>query len=153
MSLPTRWIDEIFDRLSVAFGRDFLGRWEGIPIAKVKTDWSECLNGFVDHPEAIAFALTNLPDSRPPTAQEFRALCRQAPRIPTGLLTASKADYTVVAEQLAKMGKTVGTKVEDSRCDHKSWAKRLKAAHDSGMKLTMVQIKSYRTALDILEVA
>lgn len=149
MSLRFHWVERIFEKLTLAYGRDFLGRWEGIPISEVKTDWSECLKGFADHPQTIAFALTNLPDSRPPTAQEFRALCRQAPQIPTGLLTASKADYTVVAEQLAKIGKTVGTRIDDSKRDHRAWAKRLKAAHDSGMKLNLIQVNSYKTALDI----
>lgn len=149
MSLPFHWVEKIFEKLTLAYGRDFLGRWEGIPIAKVKTDWSECLKGFADHPQAIAFALTNLPDTRPPTAQEFRALCRQAPQSPVSLLTASKADYTVVAEQLAKIGKTVGKKPSDSNCDHKAWAKRLMAAHDSGMKLSLIQVNAYKTALDI----
>lgn len=149
MSLPHLWIERIFSKLTLAYGRDFLGRWTGIPIAEVKTDWSECLKGFADQPQAIAFALANLPDSKPPTAQEFRALCRQSPQIPSALLTASKADYTVVAEQLAKMGKTVGAKVEDTNRDHKRWAKLLKARHDKGEKLSLVQIKSYRIALDI----
>jgi hypothetical protein len=149
MSLPVLWVEKIFTKLTLAYGRDFLGRWEGIPLSEVKTDWSECLKGFADQPQSIAFALTNLPDSKPPTAQEFRALCRQAPQTPTSLLTASKADYTVVAEQLAKIGKTVGTKPNDSKQDHKAWAKRLKAGHENGMKLNLVQVNAYRTALDI----
>lgn len=29
MSLPAAWIDKIFTKLTLAYGRDFLGRWEG----------------------------------------------------------------------------------------------------------------------------
>ena len=68
MSLPTVWIDKIFEKLSLRYGREFLGRWEGMPIADVKTDWGDVLSGMVEHPKAIGWALDNLPDSRPPTA-------------------------------------------------------------------------------------
>jgi hypothetical protein len=151
MSLPTSWIERIFTKLTLAYGRDFLGRWEGIPIAEVKTDWANCLAGFGDHPEAIGFALSNLPDSRPPTAQEFRAICRQAPQMQRELLEAKKADYTIVAEQLKKMGLSVTASQSDTERNHKAWAERLKARHEAGETLSLVQIKSYKTALDLVE--
>jgi hypothetical protein len=149
MSLPLKWVDALFDRLSIAFGRDFLGRWEGMPIAKIKTDWSECLRGFVDHPEAIAFGLANLPDSKPPTAQEFRAICRQAPIISPALLPAPKAEESLVAEHLRKMvSETFKSPGTDNRCvDYRRWAKKLKAAHEQGQKLSLLQIKAYQNAL------
>ena len=149
MSLPTKWVDAIFDRLSIAFGRDFLGRWEGMPIAKVKADWSECLKGFVDHPEAISFALANLPDSKPPTAQEFRAICRQAPIFSRTLLPAPKVEPSLVAEQLRKMASGAFSPPRDERgnIDYRHWAKKLKAAHEQGVKLSLFQISLYRSAL------
>lgn len=151
MSLPTEWVEKIFHKLTLAYGQDFLNRWKGIPLAEVKTDWAHCLAGFVDHPEAIGFALLNLPDSRPPTAQEFRALCRQAPQVRHELLEAKKADYLIVAEQLKKMGLSVATAAVDTSRDHKRWAKKLKARHDAGETLSLVQIKSYKTALDLVD--
>jgi len=151
MSLPTEWVEKIFHKLTLAYGQDFLNRWKGIPLAEVKTDWAHCLAGFVDHPEAIGFALLNLPDSRPPTAQEFRALCRQAPQVRHELLEAKKADYTIVAEQLKKMGVSVTADQSDASRDHKRWAKKLKARHEAGETLSLVQIKAYKTALDLVE--
>jgi hypothetical protein len=149
MSLPAKWVDAIFDRLSIAFGRDFLGRWEGMPIAKVKADWAECLKGFVDRPQAIAFGLANLPDSKPPTAQEFRAVCRQAPTVSHVLLPAPKAEESLVAEQLRKIASEAlrFSNGAHAQLDNLRWAKRLKVAHELGERLSLVQIESYQAAL------
>ena len=149
MSLPAKWVDTIFDRLSIAFGRDFLGRWEGMPITKVKADWAECLKGFVDRPQAIAFGLANLPDSKPPTAQEFRAVCRQAPTVSHVLLPAPKAEESLVAEQLRKIASEAlrFSNGAQAQLDNLRWAKRLKVAHEMGERLSLVQIESYQTAL------
>ena len=79
MSLPIEWIEKIFKKLTVTYGRDFLGRYEGIPIADIKTDSSHELGGFQAHPEAIRHALQNLNPSKPPTVYEFRkCLCKRA---------------------------------------------------------------------------
>lgn len=153
MSVPIQWVEKIFTKLILVYGMDFLRRWEGIPIAEVKTDWAYCLSGFVDHPQAIAFALENLPDSRPPTALEFRSICRQAPKVSLPQLNASKADYAVVADQLSKIGKSVGIASPDQKRDHKLWAKRLKERHQKGEKLNLVQVSAYRNALDIRDSA
>ena len=153
MSVPIQWVEKIFTKLILVYGMDFLRRWEGISIAEVKTDWAYCLSGFIDNPQAIAFALANLPDSKPPTALEFRSICRQAPKTSLTQLTASKADYSVVAEQLSKIGKSVGIASTDHKRDHKLWAKRLKERHDKGEKLNLIQINSYRVALDIRDAA
>ena len=65
MSLPAAWTDKIFKKMTLAYGRDFLARWEGIDLNDVKSDWSHELAGFADHPEAIAYALANLPPMLP----------------------------------------------------------------------------------------
>ena len=103
MSLPTAWVEKIFDRLTVRYGRDFLGRWEGIPIADVKADWADCLSGLFLHPSSISWALDNLPDSKPPTVQEFRAICRRAPPPELPRLPEPKADPDRVAREMAKL--------------------------------------------------
>ena len=67
------------------------------------------------------------------------------------LLEAKKADYTIVAEQLKKMGLSVTASQSDTERNHKAWAERLKARHEAGETLSLVQIKSYKTALDLVE--
>lgn len=79
MSLPNAWIDKIFERLALTYGRDFLGRWEGIDLDAVKDDWADKLAGF-EHfgGGAIAYALDHLPE-RAPTVIEFAAIARKGP--------------------------------------------------------------------------
>ena len=66
-ALPLAWVEKVFRKLTVVYGRDFMARWEGQEINDVIEDWAEELAGFVNWPEAIAWALKNLPDSKPPT--------------------------------------------------------------------------------------
>lgn len=94
MSLPQPWVEKIFQKLSLIYGRDFLGRWEGIPLDEVKADWAHELSGYQQSPDAISYALQNLP-RKPPTVLEFRAICEAAPRIvKTPLIEKSSATYT-----------------------------------------------------------
>lgn len=104
MSLPLTWVDRIFRKLTLRYGREFAARWDdiGLSIADVKTDWCEELAGFVAHPEAIAYALENLPD-RPPTVGQFKTICRTAPLPEVKLLPAPKANPQRVAAELAKL--------------------------------------------------
>jgi hypothetical protein len=41
-------------------------------------------------------------------------------------------------------------KDDNGNVDHKRWAKKLKERHERGEKLSMYQIKCYKTALDML---
>ena len=144
MSLPAKWVDALFTKLTLAYGRDFLARWEGLDICDVKTDWGHELAGFVNHPEAIAYALANLPQ-RPPTVLEFRALCRRAPVKDAPKLEAPRADPARVAAELAKLApmRSQARPVIDG----KDWARRLLARHDAGEKLRPIQVRFAREAL------
>ncbi len=78
MSLPENWTNKIFQKLILAYGRDFTGRYEGVPLEEVKADWAHELSGYQQSPNSIAYALCNLPD-KPPNVFQFRAICRAAP--------------------------------------------------------------------------
>jgi hypothetical protein len=78
MPLPAAWVDRLFEKLTMVYGRDFLARWEGLEIKKVKEDWAHELSGFFTHPEALAYGLEFLPE-RAPSVIEFRNICRKAP--------------------------------------------------------------------------
>lgn len=143
MSLPLSWIDRIFDKLVLVYGRDFTGRWDGLPLSSVKTDWAHELSGFDKHPGAIKHALQNLPAAKPPTVYEFRNLCVAAPRDTVGELPAPPADplfVSAIAEKI-RLSVPVGA------VDHKEWAKTLKARHKAGDRLNMNQVRCYRIAL------
>jgi hypothetical protein len=96
MTMPLAWVDRIFDKLTLTYGQQFLGRWRDVDMNSVKSDWLHELSGFERSPESIQYALQNLPDS-PPTVIQFRALCRSAPRKETLELPPPKADPEIVA--------------------------------------------------------
>lgn len=79
MKLPASWVDRIFEKLTLVYGRSFIGQWDGVPITDVKADWAHELGGFHDKPDAIAHALKNLPADRPPNVLQFRAMCQKSP--------------------------------------------------------------------------
>ena len=79
MSLPIVFVDQIFSKLTLIYGRDFAGRWEGMNVADVKADWAHELDGLDRSPQRIAYALKNLPISKPPTVLEFRATAWKMP--------------------------------------------------------------------------
>lgn len=146
MSLPTKWTEALFTKLTLAYGRDFIGRWEGIDLSDVKTDWAHELAGFQHHPEAIAYALANLP-VKAPTVIEFRALCRRAPAPVVPLLESPAASPERVAAELAKLGHI--RKNRGAEVDRKDWARALIARHASGEKLRPIALQFARDALGI----
>ena len=119
MSLPAAWVDKIFEKLTIRYGRDFLSQWEGIPVEDVKDDWSNCLSGLFTHPSALAYGLDNLPDGKAPNAQQFRAICRRAPEPVVPRLEAPQARPDLVARELAKLAKPA------AKVDGREWARRV----------------------------
>jgi len=82
MPLNSRFVDEIFARLTVRYGARFAGQWDGIDMALVKADWANELDGMT--PDQIKAALANLPGDFPPaTCTAFRSLgLAHAARLP-----------------------------------------------------------------------
>ena len=78
--LHESWVDEIFNRLTVRYGRSFTSRWDGIDIALVKADWARELAGFAMWPEAISWAFDHLDATHAPTVTVFRDTAFKAPK-------------------------------------------------------------------------
>lgn len=140
MSLPLPWIEKIFQKLTLTFGRDFLNRWEGIPIEEVKADWAHELRGFQQNPPALAYGLEHCIGGKPPTVQDFKAVCLRRQDVVLALPSPPASPEKVAAE-LAKLSKPV------MLCDHKAWAKSLKCRHEAGEKLNANQVRCYTEAL------
>jgi hypothetical protein len=102
MSLPNAWIDRIFTKLTLVYGREFTDRWAVEMVPMVKADWAHELAGFKDHPEAIAHGLQHLPPDRAPTVLQFRDICRNAPAPEAPRLEAPVANPEVVRAWIAK---------------------------------------------------
>lgn len=75
--IPSGWVDSIFVKLSLTYGREFLDRYAGMPISDVKANWAHELRGFSDRPDAIKYAIAHLPPTEAPTALVFRDMCRK----------------------------------------------------------------------------
>lgn len=148
MNLPMPWVDKIFLKLTLTFGRDFLGRWEGIPVEDVKADWAHELRGLQQNPSAIAYGLQHCLSGKAPTVQEFKAVCARRPDA-TLALPIPPADPKRVAVEIAKLTQPRGVPA----VDHKAWAKKLHERHKGGARLNRSQIFCYRSALGISEAA
>lgn len=146
MSLPTAWIDRIFTKMTVAYGRDFLSRWEGVDMADVKTDWSHELAGFVNCPEAIAWALSHLPDGKPPTVMQFRALANSMPRQENMPLPPPAPSAEKLAQELGRMV-SLKKAIKNTAIDHKAWARRIIERHNGGDRIKPVSLRFANEAL------
>lgn len=140
MLLPSKWVDEIHARLLTRYGSAWLMMWEGIDMAAVRQDWAEELGGFVNHPQLIAYGLSNLPPDRPPTVQQFAAACNRMPAEDVVALPAPPADKQRVSQVIATL-----TKPEPQPA--KAWAERLRAREVALERLTEYQRKAWREAL------
>jgi hypothetical protein len=146
MSLPLPWVEKIFTKLTLAYGNEFLSRWAGAEIMDVKTDWAHELAGYQNNPDAIGYALTNLPN-RAPNVFQFRDICRMAPTKDLPRLDAPKADPGRVNAEIEKLRGTLTVDAIKPKHDQKAWAHRLKARHDAGDRLNLYQIQCYKTAI------
>ncbi|ARU06158.1 hypothetical protein CCO03_17070 [Comamonas serinivorans] len=143
--LPMSWVDKIFTKLTLTYGRDFLARWEGLDMADVKADWAHELAGFQRFPEGIKHALEHLPPGKPPTVREFRDMARKAPPPEFKALPAPQADPAVVAEVMAQASQAVAATAHDP----KAWAHRILREHEAGVKVRAVRLRFAREALGI----
>ena len=147
MSLPTKAVDRLFERLGVTYGAQWHRMWDGMPIADVKSSWAHELSAYAQ-PEkmaAIAWALENLPE-RCPNVIEFRNLCRNAPKPEAPRLPEPKADPERLKAELAKLR---GPAIEAARgtYDHKAWAKSLIAKSEAGFNVPAVCLRFAKEAL------
>lgn len=130
MSLPTAWVDKIFEKMTLTYGRDFLGRWVGLDENQVKSDWAHELSGLFANPSCIAFALQNLPE-RAPTVIEFRRIARSMPDAPALPVEYSRAGQERIRAELAKLAPVVAPRSEH---DGKQWARDIIARDLQGIR-------------------
>ncbi len=141
MSLPMSWVEKIFKKLTLTYGRDFTDRWHEDDLEDVKADWAHELRFFQQSPASIAYGLEHCITGKPPTVQDFKAACYRKPEQPTML-----PSPTVNPEIAAKvLGGLKQAPVQQNGM--KDWAYRLKARHAAGEKLNRNQIIYYRQAL------
>ena len=133
-------VDELFGRLAAAYGSQWLAKWDGMDMDKVASVWQDELGGFrLRH---IKYALENLPTDHPPTAMQFRALCKQAPDPPLQSLS----DHTRKPDP-ERLQAILATIPRGAARDPLACAQRHLERLRAGEKLTPAQIDLVRTAL------
>ena len=148
MTLPTKVIDRLFDRLALSYGSGFKNKWSNVDANTIKSHWAHELSTFEDNLKAIGWALEHLPDNCP-NLMQFKTLCRQAPKPDFKHLELEKAPVDMVDSEILKMVKTLVEPQKDK--DYKAWAMKLKTRDEAGELLLPHQVWSYKTALDLLK--
>lgn len=144
MSLPLPWVEKIFKKLTLTFGRDFVAKWEGSDPEEIKADWAFELRGFQQNPSALAYGLEHCLGGKPPTVHEFKALCSRRPD-QTLRLPAAAANPERVAAEIAKLSNLrAGYAV-----DHKDWARKIVNRHASGERVNVYPLRIAREALGL----
>lgn len=150
-SLPDRWVERIWATMRATYGASFDRQWEcpaGVDpvehVQEMKAHWGRELSRLQQNPQAIAYALDNLPDF-PPNLVQFRAVCNRAPVFQAPKLAAPAPDPERLGKELQRLS-AVASKAP--YFDHKAWAHRLKAREESGEKLSAYQRQCWREALN-----
>jgi hypothetical protein len=143
MSLPAAWVDALFDKLTLTYGQAFLRRWQDVDLNAVKSDWCHELAGLKNHPEAIAWALQNLPVDQAPTVLQFRAIARKAPMPEAERVEVCAAGKDRIASEVRKLAPIR----EPRYIDGKQWARTILARVEAGWSPSRTVLKMAQDAL------
>ena len=150
MALPLPWVDRIFEKLALVYGQAFLARWRDLDLDAVKADWAHELDGFEQHPQAIAHALQSLPPEKPPTVLQFRELARRAPLPELPRLESPPADAERVAAELAKLAKLATVRTTAAQAvDHRAWARRILDRKARGERVNRTVLSMAQQAMGV----
>lgn len=102
------WLDaaisRLWERFENRYGSLWMDRWAGLPMARVKAEWSDELRGFTA--AAISYGFESIKGNRyPPTLPEFVDACRRCPRPILPALLPPTIPKEVISERLAVLGK------------------------------------------------
>jgi hypothetical protein len=139
MALPDYFLDRLFGRLVVRYGDSWLRKWDGIPMAAVRADWAEVLDGLSE--AAIGYGLQYLPGEFPPTAPAFRALCNQRPARDTLALPSPPPSPEGVAKVRSLLAEIAPP------ADPRAWAKKLIERRKAGDPVSSKALEMARSAL------
>lgn len=146
MSLPQSWVDRIFAKLSLVYGHDFLRRWDGLPLDQVKADWAHELSRLQQNPDAIAWALQNLPPGKAPDVLEFRALCNRRPDAAPLRLDRPRANPEIVKQCLARLQSS--PLLGGSAVKGVGWAQRIVHRAERGERINQATLRMAREAIE-----
>ena len=138
-SLPETWVERIWATMRATYGAAFDRQWqcpEGEDpvrhVASLKAHWGRELSRYQPNPDAIRYALENLP-KYPPNLIEFREICNRRPDPPVPQLPAPKPDPERLAAALSPLA---GIKAKDAVHNPRAWAHSLHAQIQAGRKVS-----------------
>ena len=146
MSLPSPWVEKIFTKLTLVYGRNFLDRWTGLDMDAVKDDWAHELSALQQSPRAITYALQNLPADKPPTVLEFRKIAWSTPAADMPKIEHQPANPLIVAKALSGLAPNYGDPF--SVYGMKTWMHRLRVKDEANPRSVTPTIRMmYKSAL------
>ncbi len=98
--LPAKWIEKMFDKMLLDYGKKFTDQWSGADPDKLISHWSHELSGFIGAELKRGYDALSYRDW-PPSLPEFKRMCR--PRI-DALVAYYEAIAGVQARQNGEMG-------------------------------------------------
>jgi hypothetical protein len=154
--LDPKWVSSIFKRLIGIYGVQFKNKFsameDGVDSGMVTAMevWGQELGVFASRPEAIAFALDNLPTDHAPNAIEFKSICSRAPRKEVPMLP--PPDVVSDPVMLEKLAQRVAAVVAGPK-DFLGWAKspRSQIALDSVVSLAKTDHRFREILSDLVE--
>lgn len=140
---PDGWVERLFARFAVMYGKHWLDLWADVPMADVKDAWASELAGVTG--EQIAGALKAC-GTFPPTLPEFVALCKpvSVPAAHQQYLPAQRNSQEIPPKIRAEIEKLLN---KERKRDPKDWAREIMARHECGEHLLPIQIQFAREAL------
>lgn len=128
-------IEIIHARLLARYGSAWRAKWAGVDAEVVQKDWLHELTYQSAH--AIDYALDNLPNDFPPTAGQFREICRRAParKDESPRLQAPKPDPARLKAAFERMGKIAAGRTPTA------WIPDLEARQAAGEHLSIFQVQ------------
>lgn len=138
MSLPSSWVEHLFKRLGFVYGNAFMDQYREQDPDEVKQAWADCLAHYVNHHQALTYALDNLPPDKPVNIMQFRALCRQAPVPEAPALPPPPVDPVAVRSGQQKL-KELAAKLRSSQPDPMAIVRSLEAKLSNCERLSAAQ--------------
>lgn len=140
-ALPIAWVDRIFDKLAITYGKAFSNQYEGLSTDTVKGNWATELGRYAKRPDAIKWALENLP-AKPPNVVEFRNLCRDAPN--PDVIKLPPPTRTPMPEKVAEAFSVL---FKGKPGDGKGWAQSILDRHERGEKVSCTALRMAKEAM------
>jgi hypothetical protein len=137
MALELRYVDRIHTRLLARYGSKWINLYAGVDADMVKADWCEQLARV--QPDAIRYALDNLPPDSPPNVGQFRALCNRRPSNTAALLLAAPTEPPQPERVAAIVGKLADKPAQVATPAQQCYDNIMRIARDRGGKLSAAQ--------------